>query len=61
MYGWRNLADETITHRVHHICRCVEERHCAVNADTYIHAIHFGYTDNMLHVFECVPWRKAEH
>ena len=39
----------------------IKESHGSIDAYTHINLILLGYTDNILHVFEFVPRREAEH
>ena len=61
VYGFRYPADEVCIVGFHQpLCR-IEERHRAVNAYAHIDAMLLGYSNDMAHVLECVPWGEAEH
>jgi len=51
----RNLADEVRGRQ--QFARCVEECHCAVDADADVYIVMFGNINNIRHVIEVVPRR----
>ena len=55
----RNLADEVRGRQ--QFARCVEECHCAVDADADVYIVMLGNINNIRHVIKVVPRREAEH